>query len=70
MRARSLSDLLMNTLSSSRNLTWMAGILLDRLLKQRSALRKPDFSFDLPPPCDGLRSRSGFTPRFLQTIAA
>jgi hypothetical protein len=24
----------------------MAGICLDRLLKQRSALRKPDFSFD------------------------
>jgi hypothetical protein len=26
----------------------MAGICLDRLLKQRSALRKPDFSFDFP----------------------
>jgi hypothetical protein len=31
---------------------------LDRLLKQRSALRKPDFFFDLPPPRGGLRSLS------------
>jgi hypothetical protein len=31
---------------------------LDRLLKQRSALRKPDFSFDFPPPRGGLRSLS------------
>jgi len=36
----------------------MAGICLDRLLKQRSALRKPDFSFDFPPPRGGLRSLS------------
>jgi hypothetical protein len=39
----------------------MAGICLDRLLKQRSALpalRKPDISFDFPPPRGGLRSLS------------
>jgi hypothetical protein len=48
----------MNTKSSSGNLIWMAGICLDRLLKQRSALQKPDFSFDLPPPRGGLRSLS------------
>jgi hypothetical protein len=36
----------------------MAGICLDRLLKQRAALRKPDFFFDLPPLCGGLRSLS------------
>jgi hypothetical protein len=36
----------------------MAGICLDRLLEQRSALREPDFSFDFPPPCGGLRSLS------------
>jgi len=36
----------------------MAGIRLDRLLKQRSALQKPDFSFDFPPPRGGLRSLS------------
>jgi hypothetical protein len=34
----------------------MDGICLDRLLKQRSALQKPDFPFDLPPPRGGLRS--------------
>jgi hypothetical protein len=34
----------------------MAGIRLDRLLKQRSALRKPEISFAFPPPRDGLRS--------------
>jgi len=32
-------------------------ICLDRLLKQRSAL--PDFPFDFPPQCGGLRSLSG-----------
>jgi hypothetical protein len=32
----------MNIISSARNLIAMAGICLDRLLKQRSALRKPD----------------------------
>jgi len=37
---------------------WMAGICLDRLLKQRSALRKLDFFFDLPPPRGGFRSLS------------
>jgi hypothetical protein len=36
----------------------MAEICLDRLLKQRSALRKPDSSFDFPPPRGGLRSLS------------
>jgi hypothetical protein len=36
----------------------MAEICLDRLLKRRSALRKPDFSFDFPPPRGGLRSLS------------
>jgi hypothetical protein len=45
----------MNTMSSSGNFTWMTGICLDRLLKQRSALRKSDFSSDLPPPRGGLR---------------
>jgi hypothetical protein len=44
----------MNTLFSLGNFIGMAGICLDRLLKQRSALRKPDFSFDLPPPRGGL----------------
>jgi hypothetical protein len=38
----------MKTISSSGNSIGMAGIRLDRLLKQRSALRKPDFPFDLP----------------------
>ena len=32
----------------------MTGICLDRLLKQRSALQKPDFPFDFPPPRDVL----------------
>jgi hypothetical protein len=57
-RSRSLSDLPMNTISSSRDFIWMAGIYRDRLLAQRSALRKPDFSFDFPPPRGGLRSLS------------
>jgi hypothetical protein len=48
----------MKTISSSGNSIGMAGICLDRLLKQRAALRKPDFSFDLPPPRGGLRSLS------------
>jgi hypothetical protein len=55
---RSLSDLLTNIISSSGHFIGMAGICLDRLLKQRSALRKPDLSFDLPPPRGGLRSLS------------
>jgi hypothetical protein len=50
--------LLMNTISSSGNFIGMTGICLDRLLKQRSALRKPDFSSDFPPPRGGLRSLS------------
>jgi hypothetical protein len=48
----------MNTMVSSGNFIGMAGIRLDRLLKQRSALRKPDFSFDFPPQRGGLRSLS------------
>jgi hypothetical protein len=48
----------MNTVSSSGNFLWLAGICLDRLLKQRSALRKPDFFFAFPPPRGGLRSLS------------
>jgi hypothetical protein len=48
----------MNTTSSSGNFVEMAGICLDRLLKQRSALRKPYLLFDFPPPCGGLRSLS------------
>jgi len=36
----------------------LAGIRLDRLLKQRSALQKPDFPFDIPPQRGGLRSLS------------
>ena len=67
MRA-SLSGLPMNTISSSENFIWMAGICLDRLLKQRCAL--PDFSFDPPLPHGGLRalpftvarSSAGFQP--------
>jgi len=37
----------------------IAGIGPDRLLKQRSALRKPDFFFDFPPPRGSIRSLSG-----------
>jgi hypothetical protein len=36
----------------------MEEIFLDRLLRPRSALQKPDFAFALPPPCGGLRSLS------------
>jgi hypothetical protein len=36
----------------------MAGICLDRLLKQRFALPKLDISFGFPPPRGGLRSLS------------
>jgi hypothetical protein len=43
-------------ISSSENFRWMAGIYLDRLLRQRSAWRKPDLVFDLPPPRGGLLS--------------
>jgi len=48
----------MKTISSSGNFIGMAGICLDRLLKQRFALRKPKFSFDFPPQRGGLRSLS------------
>jgi hypothetical protein len=48
----------MKIISSSGNSIGMTGICLDRLLKQRFALRKPDFSFDLPPLRGGLRSLS------------
>jgi len=48
----------MNILSSAGIFIAMAGICLDRLLKQRFALQKPDFPFDSPPPCGGLRSLS------------
>jgi hypothetical protein len=33
----------------------MTGTCLDRLLRQRSALQKPDLSFDFPPLRGGLR---------------
>jgi hypothetical protein len=56
--ARSLSGLLMSIVSSAGIFVAMAGICLDRLLKQRSALQNPDFSFDFPPPRGGLRSLS------------
>ena len=55
MRA-SLSDLLMNIVSSAGILIAMAGICLDRILQQRSALRKPDTPFDFPPLCGGSRA--------------
>jgi hypothetical protein len=48
----------MNIVSSAGILIAMAGICLDRLLKRRSALQKPDFSFDIPPLGGGLRSLS------------
>jgi hypothetical protein len=48
----------MNTVSSAGIFIAMAGLCLDRLLKQRSALQKPDFPFDFPPPRGGLRSLS------------
>jgi hypothetical protein len=54
----SLSDLLMNIVSSAGVFIALAGICLDRLLQQRSALQKPNFPFDIPPPRGGLRSLS------------
>jgi hypothetical protein len=48
----------MNTVSSAGIFIAMAETCLDRLIKQRSALPKPDFSFDFPPPRGGLRSLS------------
>jgi len=49
----------MNIVSSTGNLIAIEGIWLDRLPKQRSALRKPDVLFDVPPQRGGLRSLSG-----------
>jgi hypothetical protein len=43
MRAKSLSDLPMNVISTLGSFIGMAGICLDRLLKQRSALQKTRF---------------------------
>jgi hypothetical protein len=57
-RPRSLSNLLMNVVSSAEISFAMEGICLDWLLKQRLALPKPDFPFDLPPPRGGLGSLS------------
>jgi hypothetical protein len=48
----------MNILSSTGIFVALAGICLDRLLMQRSALQKPDLPFALPPPRGGLRSLS------------
>jgi len=48
----------MNIRSSSEKFSGMVGIGLDRLLKQRSALQTPDFSFDEPPLRGGIRSLS------------
>jgi hypothetical protein len=48
----------MNAISTSGSFILLAGICLDRLLRQRSALQKPDFFFDLPQPRGGLRSLS------------
>jgi hypothetical protein len=48
----------MNIISSAGDFVAMAGSGLDRLLRQRSALQKPDFSFDFPPPRGGLGSLS------------
>jgi hypothetical protein len=48
----------MEAMSPSGNFNGMTGICLDRLLKQRSALRKPDFSFGFPPRRGGLGNLS------------
>jgi len=48
----------MKTIPSSGDFIEMAEICLDRLLKQRFALRKPKISFDFPPQRGGLRSWS------------
>jgi len=58
MRARSLSDLPMNITTSAKIFIAMERICLDRLLKQRSALRKPGMPFDFPPQRGGLWSLS------------
>jgi len=49
----------MNIVSSAGIFIAMAGICLDRLLKQRSALRKLCIPLDFPPQRGGLRSLSG-----------
>jgi hypothetical protein len=48
----------MNIVPSAGIRIALAGICLDRLLKQRSALQEPDFPFDFPPPRGGLGSLS------------
>jgi hypothetical protein len=48
----------MNIVSSAGIFIAMAGICLDRLLKQRFALHESDFSCNFPPQCGGLRSLS------------
>jgi hypothetical protein len=47
------------TVSSSGNFLGIAAIHLDRLLKQRIALRKRTIPFALPPQRGGLRNLSG-----------
>jgi hypothetical protein len=49
----------MNTMSSSGSFIWMTGICLDRLLKQRLALRKPDSALGF----------SAATPRIRRLVA-
>jgi hypothetical protein len=51
----------MNTVTSSGNLIRLAGLCRDRLLKQRSALRKLGNPLDYPPQRGGLRSLSDGT---------
>jgi hypothetical protein len=48
----------MNAISSSGKFIAMAGICLDRLLKQRSALPNLGNPLDFPPQCGGFRSLS------------
>jgi hypothetical protein len=45
----------MNITTSAKIFIAMERISLDRLLKQRSALRKPGMPFDFPPQRGGLR---------------
>jgi hypothetical protein len=49
----------MNIVLLVRNFVAMAGICLDRLLKQRAALRTLGVLFGFPPQRGGLRSLSG-----------
>jgi hypothetical protein len=51
--------MLMNIAFSAGDLIAIDGICLDRLPKQRSALREPGVSCDLPPQRGGLGSLSG-----------